>query len=280
MADKKSIIIIKKVKKGHGGAHGGSWKVAYADFVTAMMAFFLLLWLLAMVSPEKRAALSQYFKHFSLFDKGGHSFMMEGQPQMVTQQGSTTPKQGLTFGSGDNKDVTPKDISERVKQSISDKLSSLKNQTMVDIFEGGVRIQIFDLEGKSLFKPGSAELSPIAKEIIKVVSESIKDLPNKIAVEGHTDSSPLRLGKITNWELSSERASAARRELEANGINTERIARVVGYADTEPLFVDDPNDTRNRRISLIILQNKPEGAPIKQPTGQNENRNPFSRAIN
>ncbi|HIJ59527.1 MAG TPA: OmpA family protein [Nitrospirae bacterium] len=278
MSEKKSIIIIKKVKKGHGGAHGGSWKVAYADFVTAMMAFFLLLWLLAMVSPEKRAALSQYFKHFSLFDKGGHSFMLEGQPQMVSQQGSTSPKQGLTFGSGDNKEITPKDISDKVKQTISDKLTSFKNQIMVDIFEGGVRIQIFDLEGKSLFRPGSAELSTIAREIIKVVSESIKDIPNKIAVEGHTDSSPLRLGKISNWELSSERASSARRELESNGIDTTRIARVVGYADTEPLFVDDPNDTRNRRISLIILQKTPEA--ITERKKQSENQNPFSKTIN
>jgi len=278
MSEKKSIIIIKKVKKGHGGAHGGSWKVAYADFVTAMMAFFLLLWLLAMVSPEKRAALSQYFKHFSLFDKGGHSFMLEGQPQMVSQQGSTSPKQGLTFGSGDNKEITPKDISDKVKQTISDRLTSFKNQIMVDIFEGGVRIQIFDLEGKSLFRPGSAELSTIAREIIKVVSESIKDIPNKIAVEGHTDSSPLRLGKISNWELSSERASSARRELESNGIDTTRIARVVGYADTEPLFVDDPNDTRNRRISLIILQKTPEA--ITERKKQSENQNPFSKTIN
>lgn len=279
MAEKSKIIIIKKVKKGHGGAHGGSWKVAYADFVTAMMAFFLLLWLLAMVSPEKRAALSMYFKHFSLFDKAGQSFMMEGQPQLLQQQGATVPKQGVDFGKGDNVNITPKDLSEKLKTSISSKLSSLKNHMMVDIFEGGVRIQIFDVEGKSLFKPGSAELSQSAKEIIKVVAENLKEIPNRIAVEGHTDSSPLRTGKVTNWELSAERASSARRELEASGIDTNRIARVVGYADTEPLFPDDPTDSRNRRISLIVLQTKSEPKiETLTPTIQSDSQpNPFAR---
>lgn len=278
MSDKNKTIIIKKVKKGHGAAHGGSWKVAYADFVTAMMAFFLLLWLLAMVSPEKRAALAQYFKHFSLFDKAGQSFMMEGQPQLMQQQGATVPKQGIDFGRGENVNVSAQDLRDQLKRSIAERLSDLKNQTMVDIFEGGVRIQIFDLEGRPLFRPGSAELSPAGKEIIKVISDNIRDIPNRIAVEGHTDSSPLRAGKVTNWELSSERASAARRELESNGIDTTRIARVVGYADTEPLFVEDPNDPRNRRISLIILQTKPDKSNVRQRQGTDrENLNPFSR---
>ncbi|MFQ3574276.1 MAG: OmpA family protein, partial [Thermodesulfovibrionales bacterium] len=238
-------------------------------------------WLLAMVSPEKRAALSMYFKHFSLFDKGGQSFMMEGQPQLLQQQGATVPKQGVDFGRGDNLNVTPKDLSERLKTSISEKLSALKNQVMVDIFEGGVRIQIFDVEGRSLFRPGSAELSPSAKEIIKVVADNLKEIPNKIAVEGHTDSAPLRAGKVTNWELSAERASSARRELEASGIDTNRIARVVGYADTEPLFPDDPTDPRNRRISLIVLQSKSEpNIERLTPTTQSESPpNPFSRTL-
>ena len=276
MAEKGKTIIIKKVKKGHGAAHGGSWKVAYADFVTAMMAFFLLLWLLAMVSPEKRAALSQYFKHFSLFDKGGQSFMLEGQPQMLQQQGTTTPKQGVEFGKGDNTTVSTQDIRDQLKRSISERLANLKNHTMVDIFEGGVRIQIFDLAGRPIFRSGSAELTPAGKEILRVVADNIKDIPNRIAVEGHTDSAPTGAGKITNWELSAERASSARREIEADGIDTKRIARVVGYADTEPLFAEDPSDPRNRRISLIILQTKPETGKRQSSISQ-ENLNPFSR---
>ncbi len=276
MSEKGKTIIIKKVKKGHGAAHGGSWKVAYADFVTAMMAFFLLLWLLAMVSPEKRAALSQYFKHFSLFDKGGQSFMLEGQPQMLQQQGTTTPKQGVEFGKGENTTVSTQDIKDQLKRSISERLTNLKNQTMVDIFEGGVRIQMFDLAGRPLFKAGSSELTSAGKEILKVVADNLKDIPNRIAVEGHTDSAPTGAGKITNWELSAERASSARRELEANGIDTTRIARVVGYADTEPLFAEDPADPRNRRISLVVLQTKPDIVNRRSSQSQ-DNLNPFSR---
>lgn len=262
MADKSKSIIIKKIKKGHEGHHGGAWKVAYADFVTAMMAFFLLMWLLAMVSPEKRAALSEYFKHFSIFEKAGQSFMMEGQ-QQVLEKG----QEMKTFDFGEGKAaLSPEDLKEKLKKAIEEKLRALKDQAVVDIFEGGVRIQLVDLEGKSMFLPGSAQLTPSAKEILKLVGENIKDLPNRIAVEGHTDASPLKTGKITNWELSTDRASSARRELEANGIDPVRIARVVGYADTELLIKENPNDPRNRRISIILLQSKVEQPPkVQEP---------------
>lgn len=263
MADKSKSIIIKKVKKGHEGHHGGAWKVAYADFVTAMMAFFLLMWLLAMVSPEKRAALSEYFKHFSIFEKGGQSFMMEGQQQVLEQKG----QEMKTFDFGEGKAaLSSEDLKEKLKKAIEEKLRALKDQAVVDIFEGGVRIQLVDLEGKSMFQPGSAQLTTSAKEILKLVGENIKDLPNRIAVEGHTDASPLKTGRITNWELSTDRASSARRELEANGIDPARIARVVGYADTELLVKDNPHDPRNRRISIIILQSKIEQPPkVQEP---------------
>lgn len=275
MADKSKSIIIKKVKKGHEGHHGGSWKVAYADFVTAMMAFFLLLWLITMVSPEKRAALSEYFKHFSIFEKAGQSFMMEGQ-QALMQKG----EERKTFDFGDGKAaLSPEDLKEKLKKAIEEKLRALKDQMIVDIFEGGVRIQLVDLEGKSMFQPGSAQLSPSAREILKIVSENIKDLPNRIAVEGHTDASPLKAGRITNWELSTDRASSARRELEANGIDPVRIARVVGYADTELLIKNNPNDPRNRRISIILLQSKVEQPPKVQEPVQPPTQSPAQQAM-
>ncbi len=259
MADKSKIVIIKKVKKNHGAAHGGSWKVAYADFVTAMMAFFLLMWLLAMVSPEKRAAISEYFKKFSLFDKNGQSFM-EGSPKLLQQQGEDINTPGKDFGKGAG-EVSAEDLKERLKKAIEEKLQALKDQVMIDIFEGGVRIQIVDTDGNPMFHSGSAQPSEKATQILKLVSENIKDTLNRIAVEGHTDASPLRAGQVTNWELSTSRASSARRELEANGIDPKRIARVVGYADTEPLFTSNPNDPRNRRISIILLQQKM--APVR-----------------
>ncbi len=275
MADKSKSIIIKKIKKGHEGHHGGSWKVAYADFVTAMMAFFLLMWLLAMVSPEKRAALSEYFKHFSIFEKAGQSFMMEGQQQVMQQQPGAEQKSPFDFGEGASA-VSPEDIKEKLKKAIEEKLRALKDQAIVDIYEGGVRIQLVDMEGKSMFLPGSAQLTPSAKEILKLVGENIKDTSNRIAVEGHTDAAPLKAGRVTNWELSTDRASSARRELEANGIEPGRIARVVGYADTELLNKENPNDPRNRRISIILLQAKvpmPEKA-TKAPEAKVETAKP------
>jgi chemotaxis protein MotB len=262
MADKSKSIIIKKIKKGHEGHHGGSWKVAYADFVTAMMAFFLLLWLITMVSPEKRAAVSQYFKHFSIFQEAGQSFMQQSS-QVFEKAGGEVKTSTAEFGKGAG-ELSAEDIKEKLRKAIEEKLKTLKDQAIVDIFEGGVRIQLVDLEGRSMFQPGSAQLSTSAKEILKIVSENIKDLPNKIAVEGHTDASPLKAGRITNWELSTDRASSARRELEANGIEPGRIARVVGYADTELLLKDAPNDPRNRRISIILLQSKIEQPPKVQ----------------
>ncbi|MFZ5998489.1 MAG: flagellar motor protein MotB [Nitrospirota bacterium] len=257
MADKSKIIIIKKIKKGHEGHHGGSWKVAYADFVTAMMAFFLLMWLLAMVSPEKRAAIAQYFREFSLFQsdsQSGSSFLQESS-QIFDQSGGDVQSSTSAFGKG-ARELSADALKEQLKKDIEEKLKSLKDQAIVDTFEGGVRIQLVDMEGRPMFLPGGTELTPRAKEILKLVGENMKDLPNRIAIEGHTDAAPLKAGQTTNWELSTQRASSARKELEANHIDPRRIARVVGYADTELLVKDNPKDPRNRRISIILLQPK------------------------
>jgi len=264
MADKKSIIVVKKIKKGHEGHYRGAWKVAYADFVTAMMAFFLLMWLLVMVAPDRRDALAEYFKHFNILESPGQTFMMEGQMQML-QKPTPDAKAALQLLEGGT-GISPEDLKEKLKKDIEEKLQALKEQVIVDIFEGGVRIQIVDMVGKNIFQLGSAEMTPIAREIIKIVSESVKDLPHRIAVEGHTDASPFVGGKITNWELSTDRASSARRELERRGIDPERIARVVGYADTELLIKDNPRDPRNRRISIILLQSRVEQPPkVQEP---------------
>jgi len=266
MSDKGKSIIIKKIKKGHGGHHGGAWKVAYADFVTAMMAFFLLLWLMTMTDQQKRIALSQYFTDFSLFEKSGTSMFMEGQSGVMKDAGGGKVK---ALELGQKTGLGPAEsLKDKLKKEIEAKLQALKDQALIDIFEGGVRIQLVDLEGKSMFLPGSAQLSQNAKQIIKIVTENIKELPNKIAVEGHTDAAPLKKGQITNWELSTDRASSARRELELNGIKLGQIARVVGYADTELLDPQNPTDPKNRRISIILLQSKV--AEMTQPTKDTE----------
>jgi len=248
MADKSKTIIIKRVKKGHGQHHGGSWKVAYSDFMTAMMAFFLLLWLISMVDPVKKAALANYFRNFNLFQQSGQSFMEQGvsiQPEVKVSM--IEPVTG---------EQTASNLKEKLKQAIEEKLKSLKDHIVIDTVEGGIRIQIVDTEGASMFASGSAVLNDKGKEILRVIAENIKDDPYKIAVEGHTDAAPFKGAQRTNWELSTERASAARREIENNGIDPGRIARVIGYADTELLNKEDPKDPRNRRISLIMIMSK------------------------
>jgi len=252
-------IIVKKVKKTINSHHGGSWKVAYADFITAMMAFFLLLWLISMVSPEKRARVAAYFKHFSIFEESGTSFM-ERQSGVFDERGKSAQKAPEEY-IGDN--PNPEEIKEALKKSIEDKLGDVKEQVLVDIVEGGVRIQMIDKDGNLMFNLGSAVLTPSAKEILKVIGEQIKNMPNKITIEGHTDALTYARNDYSNWELSTERASSARKELETNGLNPNRIARVAGYADTDPLIKEDPYDPRNRRISIIINTTKKENKKEK-----------------
>ena len=254
MEKKPKIIIIKKVKKGGGGDHGGSWKVAYADFVTAMMAFFLLMWLLSMVSPEKRAVMSLYFKNFSLFEHGGKSFMMEGGVKPVFKSGGQEYYE--TQDSSSSGLSEEEQLKGMLASGVEDKAKSLGNNILVDVSEEGVRIQIVDRKENPIFPPGSPALTEDAKRIIALVSASMKNLPNQIIIEGHTDASHTRNEQISNWELSTLRACAARREMESNGFDPFRIAHVAGYADKVVLIKDDPSDPRNRRVSIVFLFNK------------------------
>jgi len=271
MEEHRQPIIIKKIKKKQAGGHGGSWKVAYADFVTALMAFFLLLWLLSMVSEEKRAALSEYFRRYSVFQESGSSaitskdakitdpkFLNEaGSQSLKTPSSNARGKGAIEFGmkkAKKNSNPGEEDIVKKIRASIDDKMAGVRDQILVDVIEGGIRIQVIDTEGSMMFPLGSAQPTPKAREILKLVADNINDIPGKVVVEGHTDAAPFKGGQITNWELSTARASAARRELEEFGTDPGRIARVVGYADQELLLPLDPRDARNRRISIIILQ--------------------------
>jgi len=166
-------------------------------------------------------------------------------------------------------EMTAEDLKEKLKTAIDDKLKNLKDQVFLDVVQGGVRIQIVDLEGRPMFPSGSSLPNAKCKQILSVISGNIIDTNNKIAVEGHTDSAPFKGSGMTNWELSTGRASAARKELQSNGINSERIARVVGYADTELLVKDDPMDARNRRISIILLSSG-KTVPQQVPTSPSQ----------
>ena len=258
MAESGREVIIKKVKKREVHyTHGGQWKVAYADFVTAMMAFFLLLWLIAMISPEKRAVLAEYFKNFSIFQDSGTS-VIDGKA-FVMEDLITKPE------------IRPEEFGNKLKRAVEEKLKDMKDQVLVDVIEGGVRIQIVDKEGNTMFPLGSAEPTPKAREVLALIYENVKDMKQKIAIEGHTDAAPFRGDQITNWELSTARASAARRELEQHGIEPSRIARVVGYADQELLIKEDPRDPRNRRMSIILLQEHQPATVIQKPLEHNVN---------
>ncbi len=249
-------IIIKKVNKKHDGHHGGSWKVAYADFVTAMMAFFLLMWLLAMVSPEKRAALEAYFNNFTVFKDYKSSFQ-EGQgggPGFINMGTGRTNNAKVVAAN--------RQLKKKIDEAVTKNLKGLENQVMVDVSEDGVRIQIVDNEGSQMFPSGSDQPTEKAQQILSLVGENIKGLSNKIAIEGHTDSIPYRKEQSTNWELSTARASSARRQLEQAGIDPVRIAKVVGYADQQLLYKDNPKDPRNRRISIIVMNSTDKELPV------------------
>ena len=254
MSDPKSKIIIKKVKKiSGGGGHGGAWKVAYADFVTAMMAFFLLMWLLSMVAPEKRARVATYFKSFSIFEKSGTSFM-DKTSGMLNDAGENEKKATQQDMAGTGVQQQPEEVKETIKQAIEAKLGDIKDQIMVDVFEGGVRIQLVDKTGKSMFEVGSADPTAMATRIMQVIGDQVKSMPNPVSVEGHTDSLAYRSSATHgNWELSTERALSAKKQLESFGLNPARLMRVAGYADTVPFVKEDPEDARNRRISIILL---------------------------
>lgn len=264
--------IIKKVKKSeHGGAHGGSWKVAYADFVTAMMAFFLLLWLISMVSEDKRARVSQYFKYFSLFEKSGQSMMMDNQiikSEIEIVDTSDIGDQVSELDDAVTEDISPMAninatgilespvdrLKEDLKRQVEEKLANMKDQVLVDIYDGAVRIEIVDKKGGSaMFSSGSRDMTSEGKNALRVIAESIKDVQGKIAIEGHTDATTYAGSQYSNWELSTERASAARKELENSGMSPDKLIRVAGYAATEPLIEEDAYDPRNRRISIRVF---------------------------
>jgi len=258
MEEKPKVIVVKRVKKGHGGHHGGSWKVAYADFVTAMMAFFLLMWLLSMVSPEKRAVMALYFKHFSLFEQGGQSFMFEhGMKPMDAKGGEEYYEKGDSVSTG----FTEEELKGHLAAELQKSLGSMSANVILDLSESGVRIQIVDTQDGLIFPPGGTQMTDLGRRILRTAAETMRGVPNKIVIEGHTDSSVLRNESMSNWELSSLRACSARRELELMGIASDRIERVVGFANKDPLFKDNPEDPRNRRISIVFLYSKKRQKP-------------------
>lgn len=273
-------VIIKRVKKAGHAAHGGAWKIAYADFVTAMMAFFLLLWLLTSTSEEERKGISDHFS----------------QPLMVTLVGgpgsgasvSILPAGGedITRATGEVAQVDPglslgaenearlREAAQRLEreriEALRDKIDSVINanarlseyrdQIRLEMVQGGLNIQIVDEQNRAMFAVGSALVQPHMREILREIGTTLTEVDNRIAISGHTDAAPFGGGPrgYSNWELSADRANASRRELVAAGLPDEQLVRVVGMGYRQPLLVDQPFDPVNRRISILVLTREAE----------------------
>jgi len=241
-------VIIKKVKKGHAGHHGGAWKVAYADFVTAMMAFFLLMWLVSMTDEAQKLGITEYFEKYSMFKNYG-----------ATDKGGKEDKTDIGLPQKKQADVEVNEdpynkMTEALQTDIRRQFGSMLDQVQMDFTTEGFRIQLVDKYDAPMFDSGSNRLKSWPKELIQIVSKSIVNIPVRIGIEGYTDSVPYNKDGITNWELSALRAAAARSEFEKNGIVSSRFAKIVGYADTRPLIEEDPTDPRNRRIAITMLR--------------------------
>ncbi|WP_119678606.1 flagellar motor protein MotB [Indioceanicola profundi] len=332
-------IIIKKIKRGEEGHHGGAWKVAYADFVTAMMAFFLLLWLLNVTTSEQKMGIADYFSPASPSKQesgaggilSGRTITVEGSkanassPPQITLPtpsipSSNAPDDGMedfessadaaagseADGQGRspyiegmaeldaagrraeadrNRDgeLSPEEVRDalakleqerfdeavrKLRQAIQavPEMQTLAESLIIDQTPEGLRIQLVDQFGYSMFPSGGAQMFPQTAQLLSAVAQAVARLPNRLSVTGHTDGLPFRQGAgFSNWELSTDRANASRRALEAAGVSPDRFESVIGRADKEHLFPEDPNSPRNRRISIVLLREQPIGEAANGP---------------
>jgi chemotaxis protein MotB len=247
-----AVIIIKK--KGHHkhAHHGGAWKVAYADFVTAMMAFFLVMWLVAQ-SPQVKSGIGQYFRDPGAFSEGGRG-VLPGSDSGTTGGGQPmgSPREVANPNVEEAKRALER-AAEHLRQAIQLKFAEVQERVEITVTDEGLRIELREAPDDGFFSSGSAGMKPDTEKILAVISHELAALPNKIAVEGHTDSRPFGSGnQYTNWELSSDRANAARRVLERSGVKSKQLEGVRGFADTRLRTADKPMDAGNRRISIIV----------------------------
>jgi chemotaxis protein MotB len=235
MAETRPIIVIKK-KAAHGGPHGGAWKVAYADFVTAMMALFIVLWLLNS-SKQIRVAVGGYFKDpTGVSKKVGNGESGSGENFMITKE---------------NMDKIKDELEASIhRENMPEKL---KNQIEMTVTAEGLRIELMETETGTFFPSGALEPNGPAKEVLSLLAAELGKLPNKLSIEGHTDAKPFSAtGVYSNWELSADRANAARRILQENGLAANQVTQVRGFADQRLRKPQEPEDASNRRISVIV----------------------------
>src|ERR1700754_1754076 len=277
MSDLKQIIIVRKRRRGGHGHHGGAWKVAYADFVTAMMAFFLVMWLVGAGTKQQRAAISEYFKNPSM--SHGQSTMSPSGKMGPGGASTSMIKLGgaldLPKGPGDQRafakptasevdklakeqekrrlEQLMKDLNEAIAKSQA--MAPYKDQLLLDITSEGLRIQIVDKQNRPMFDTGSGALKSYTVQILHELAGFVNQVPNPISISGHTDSAPYIRADSSygNWELSADRANAARRTLVEGGMQVDKVARVVGLAASVPFDKADPSAAINRRISIVVM---------------------------
>jgi chemotaxis protein MotB len=286
-------IIVRRIKRKGHGHHGGAWKVAYADFVTAMMAFFLVMWLIGAGTKQQRAAISEYFKNPSMTQGtatmapsgqagpgGASNSMIKLGGAMDLPHGPGHDKQGAAAASVDPKEIEKEarkqerarleELMQQLQAAIqsSQALEPFKDQLLLDITPEGLRIQIVDKQNRPMFDLGSAQLRPYTTKILQELSGFINRVPNRISVSGHTDDAPYSTDHhYSNWELSADRANAARRALLTGGLSEDKIARVVGLAASVPFDRANPGDPINRRISIIVMNKQAEANSLSQEAG-------------
>lgn len=288
-AKKLQPIIIKKIKKGGHAAHGGAWKIAYADFVTAMMAFFLLMWLLGSTTEGDKKGIADYFNSplkVSLLGggsgSGDSSHVIKGGGTDLTRSGGQVKRGDIEAPRNTVNLLALKAEQHRaerarleaLRQKVTEKiaanpkLAAAKGQIRLDMTRDGLRIQIVDENNRPMFDSGSAVVKPTMRDILRDIGSVLAEVPNHLTLEGHTDAQPFGAGErgYSNWELSSDRANASRRELLSGGLPEDRVLRVQGLAHSLPLLPADPTSPANRRISIIVMNREAEERIFRTPT--------------
>jgi chemotaxis protein MotB len=297
-AKKLQPIIVKRIKTGGHAAHGGAWKIAYADFVTAMMAFFLLMWLLGSTTEGDKKGIADYFASpLKVAMLGGTG---SGDSSSVVKGGGADLTRTTGQVKGGEIEARRSSINlrilkaeqqraevarlENLKRKVEDKLAGnerlamMRSQILLDMTAEGLRIQIVDADGRAMFASGSGDVQPHMRELLRELGGVLAGVPNRLTIEGHTDATPFPGGErgYGNWELSADRANATRRELLAGGLPDDNVLRVLGLAASVPFVPADPRAPANRRMSLVVMNREAEeralrgGAVPIEPAGPAE----------
>ena len=289
MSEDVRPIVIKRIKKTAGGHHGGAWKLAYADFVTAMMAFFMLMWLLGSTSNGDLKGVAEFFLNpMKVSMQGGSgagdaNSILNGGGNDITKRSGQVKKGELEpqKKAANTKDarVQSKEFEQQEKVALGElkkniekliesnsTLRQFKNQLLIDVTPEGLRIQIIDEQNRPMFDTSSAELKPYSKVILREIGRALNAVPNKVSFSGHTDAAQFGGGEkgFSNWELSANRANASRREMISGGMDENKVLRVVGLSSTVLFDKNDPLSSANRRINIVVLNKRTEEAMLQE----------------